>query len=204
MPKRRFFYDTEFIEYPCTIDLISIGIVGEDGSDFYGINWDCNFDKASQWVKDNVITQLPPKAHPAEDNPWMTHHQLGNAVLNFLKPSKVDPVELWGYYADYDHVALCWLFGSMVDLPAGMPMFTLDVKQLALSLGNPKIEIPNESHHDALADARWTKKAYEFLLRKEETISDGFGSTWLKRCPECGKDSMVVIRPGKVQCNNCG
>lgn len=36
-----------------------------------------------------------------------------------------------------------------------------------------------------------------------ETISDGY-ATWLKKCPDCGKNTMVVIRPGKAQCDNCG
>lgn len=40
--------------------------------------------------------------------------------------------------------------------------------------------------------------------REFETISDGFGSEWSRICPECGRSSMVVVRPGKCQCNNCG
>ena len=36
-----------------------------------------------------------------------------------------------------------------------------------------------------------------------ETISDGFGSVWAKKCPHCGKNKMVVVRPGKAQCDNC-
>jgi len=35
------------------------------------------------------------------------------------------------------------------------------------------------------------------------TIKDGFGSEWSKRCPGCGKDTMQVVRPGKAQCTNC-
>lgn len=37
-----------------------------------------------------------------------------------------------------------------------------------------------------------------------ETISDGFGSVWAKKCPHCTTGTMVVIRPGKAQCDNCG
>ena len=37
-----------------------------------------------------------------------------------------------------------------------------------------------------------------------DTISDGFGSTWSSWCPECGKKTMQVVRPGSVQCGNCG
>ena len=34
-------------------------------------------------------------------------------------------------------------------------------------------------------------------------ITDGFGSTWSKKCPSCGKNTMQVVRPGKVQCKKC-
>lgn len=37
----------------------------------------------------------------------------------------------------------------------------------------------------------------------EETISDGFGSSWSAYCPTCGRKSMHIIRPGKVQCAHC-
>lgn len=37
-----------------------------------------------------------------------------------------------------------------------------------------------------------------------DTISDGFGLTCSVVCPQCGKRTMEVVRPGKVQCSNCG
>jgi hypothetical protein len=37
-----------------------------------------------------------------------------------------------------------------------------------------------------------------------KTIEDGFGSAWGGRCLECGRLSMQVVRPGKVQCGWCG
>ncbi len=37
-----------------------------------------------------------------------------------------------------------------------------------------------------------------------EAITDGFGNYWPKRCPECGRMSMEVVRPGKAQCEYCG
>ena len=54
----RYFLDTEFIEDGKTIDLISIGIVCEDGRELYLANRNCDFDKASQWVKDNVLVPM--------------------------------------------------------------------------------------------------------------------------------------------------
>lgn len=41
------------------------------------------------------------------------------------------------------------------------------------------------------------------LNTTSDTIDDGFGSVWYKTCPECGKDTIEVVRPGKVQCTNC-
>jgi Zn finger protein HypA/HybF involved in hydrogenase expression len=39
--------------------------------------------------------------------------------------------------------------------------------------------------------------------KDNDIIEDGFGSSWSAWCPTCGKKSMSVVRPGKVQCNNC-
>ncbi len=43
----------------------------------------------------------------------------------------------------------------------------------------------------------------DYTSDPDDIIEDGFGSAWSKTCPECGKKSMVVVRPGKCQCNNC-
>ena len=61
----KYFIDTEFIEgfhKPMSgkrrhfIDLISIGIIAEDGREYYAISKEYNYDDASNWVKENVIT----------------------------------------------------------------------------------------------------------------------------------------------------
>ena len=38
--------------------------------------------------------------------------------------------EFYAYYADYDWVAFCWIFGKMIDLPKGFPMYCRDLKQM--------------------------------------------------------------------------
>lgn len=38
--------------------------------------------------------------------------------------------EFYAYYADYDWVVFCWLWGSMMDLPRGFPMYCRDLKQI--------------------------------------------------------------------------
>lgn len=39
-------------------------------------------------------------------------------------------IKLYGYYSAYDHVCLSWLYGKMIDLPSGFPMYTRDLKQM--------------------------------------------------------------------------
>lgn len=75
---------------------------------------------------------------------------------------KMPPFELWGYYSAYDHVALAQLFGRMIDLPAGWPMFTHDVRQFMDHVGIRREDLPAEpdQKHNALADARWNREAW--------------------------------------------
>ena len=37
--------------------------------------------------------------------------------------------EFYAYYSDYDWVVFCSLFGRMIDLPKGFPMYCIDLKQ---------------------------------------------------------------------------
>lgn len=153
---KRFFIDTEFIERPCTIDLISIGIFCEDGREFYAINGECDLSKASDWVKENVIPHL-------EFCPQMMRpDKIREEIQEFI--GDCTP-EFWGYYADYDWVVFCWLFGSMVDLPTGWPMYCRDLKQELDNLGNPTIpeEIKPQNEHNALADAKYHGRIYDFI-----------------------------------------
>src|SRR5690606_1596431 len=60
------------------------------------------------------------------------------------------PVELYGYYSSYDHVALSWLFGKMIDLPSGFPMYTIDLKQELDNLAESESKIDGTSFESCL------------------------------------------------------
>lgn len=172
----KYFYDTEFIEDGHTIDLISIGMVAEDGRSYYAISTGFNPKKASAWVQANVLVHLPPRyvnfsdvsVSPRlkeESRAWRNRTDIREDLRRFVGD---DPKpEFWGYYADYDHVALCQLFGRMIDLPKGWPMYTRDLKQWCVQLGDPELPKQDEGEHHALADARWNKQVYDFLESKE-------------------------------------
>jgi hypothetical protein len=210
----KYWLDTEFIErgsrYP--LELISIGIVAEDGREYYSISTEFNPKHASPWVKENVIALLPPRLSLFQDSPrlqseslaWKSREMIAIEVMAFLKnlpivdlhhyersafakwsgnlfgvgglskhPSpKIQDIfndlhgkkpEIWAYYADYDWVVLCQLFGTMMDLPKEFPLYCRDIKQWADQLGNPELPKQGEDEHNALADARWNCQAWEFL-----------------------------------------
>jgi 3' exoribonuclease, RNase T-like len=46
----KYWLDTEFIARPYTIDLISIGLVAEDGREFYAESSEVDWSKASLWT----------------------------------------------------------------------------------------------------------------------------------------------------------
>lgn len=151
----RFWFDTEFIEDGKTIDLISIGIAAEDGREFYAQNGNCDLNRASAWVKDNVFPHL--KMGPRE---WMPRWAIAESITEFVgsKP------EFWAYYADYDWVVLCQLYGTMMNLPKGWPMYCRDLKQLLDDRGNPRQE-KQQDEHNALADAKWCMAVWKELQR---------------------------------------
>lgn len=109
------------------------------------------------------IHQEPTLAQ-LETCPWVTSKQTGQLLLEFLDIPRYGDIELWGYYADYDHVALSQLYGKMIDLPKGFPMYTLDLKQLAVAKGNPKLpSLVGAREHHALDDAREMALRYMYL-----------------------------------------
>ena len=230
----KYFIDTEFIEgfhKPLFgkrrhyIDLISIGVVAEDGREYYAISSEYNFKDASSWVKQCVIEPLYYDTIHGDARNFLevdnyhkrfgkTNKQIAKEVKEFCKPqrlfeidkpikinySEIKNPEFYGYYADYDWVLFCSLFGRMMDLPKGFPMYCKDLKQMFDEKANSytseqlsKIEYPTVSHnvleylessgkidkpihlkthkdypiqeneHNALDDARWNKKLFDFI-----------------------------------------
>lgn len=118
---------------------------------------------------------------------------LGEDEKNIIKEKNLKYVFdekpiFYAYFADYDWVVFCWIFGKMMDLPDGFPMYCKDLKQImdayvsktwkdvedstfghnGITLENLKAhsEYPNQDpskSHNAIADARWNKKLFQFL-----------------------------------------
>ncbi len=134
----RIYFDTEFIErgreHPLT--LISLGAVREDGATFYNVSSEFREEDCNDWVKANVLPHLAAKSRtPVE-----------SIAARFQAFAGASP-EFWADYGAYDWVVLCQMYGSMMDLPAGWPMFVRDAQMFGVKVPDPA------TPHNALSDA---------------------------------------------------
>ncbi|MBB5869433.1 hypothetical protein F4553_002812 [Allocatelliglobosispora scoriae] len=159
----RYFYDCEFIEDGVTIDLVSIGVVDEHGREFYAISSQFDESKAIPWVRRNVLEKLPSPGHKA----WRSRERIRDDLYDFLvEPLKADPteqIELWAWYAAYDHVVLAQIWGAMTALPREIPRFTKELRQLWDDAGRPPLPDAEAARHDALVDARHNLARYRTI-----------------------------------------
>lgn len=218
MENNEIYYDTEFIEgmqdkrflgikigkTNPTIDLISIGMVKQDGKEYYAVSKDFNLKEAwnrwdgeyhdqsgfakqygfpprkKYWIRENVLLPIFRDFIIKSEDLWhayskeeeynnfldavnngesdhlftykrfkrmlekygksrndiaedvftfCTGEEMTLEKVRYYKPN-ITPVKLYAYYSSYDHVALCWIFGKMIELPDGFPMYTTDLKQI--------------------------------------------------------------------------
>lgn len=151
----KFFLDTEFSECQGSLKLISIGIVSGDGRRFYAESADFKDAECNAWVQKNVLPKLV--------GPRIPNTEIARGIIKFIGS---ETPEFWGYYCDYDWVLLCWLFGTMVDLPRGWPMLCLDLQQSIHVRGFSKLDLPPQpaNAHHALADAEWVRNAHAVIF----------------------------------------
>lgn len=210
----QYYLDTEFHEYKKegvnTIELISIGIVESD-REFYAINKDFDISEAWQniWLRVHVLKPvydelliLQKDDKDSTTSPYegfslikmsqllkqygSSSNDIRDQVKEFVRCDS--DIQFYAYYADYDWVLFCWLFGRMVDLPKRYPMYCNDLKQtldeisrevtVTTGIGsNAKVGLEEglkfiESHpdyptqdneHNALDDAKWNLALHELL-----------------------------------------
>lgn len=256
----KYFIDTEFKEYfkqhkllgipvgykTPTIDLISIGIIAEDGREFYALNKECDIKEVwgDEWLRCNVLLSIYQSSLSGDiknrvdfsyqgmkyvfELRGKTKNEITQGIKSFINGSKGNDVDLnkviesitkcdcwnekyypkefeyikihnthipdatygsgddgkgvkrnksiiynqpdfYAYYASYDWVVFCQLFGRMLDLPKGFPMYCKDLKQMMDDKGLDKDwkrkNCPDpEGEHNALIDAKWNKNLYDLLI----------------------------------------
>lgn len=160
----RYTFDTEFLEYPENgaqhLHLVSIGIVREDGVEYYAENVEFNWTLAERhnpWLLNHV------RPHLLRGSAAKLRPRIARDILD-LTNSAGQP-QFWAYFADYDWVVLCSIFGRMIDLPHFFPHFCMDIKQEMVTRGVLRPELPAQegTKHNALEDARWNAAALRYL-----------------------------------------
>jgi hypothetical protein len=111
-------------------------------------------------VRKNVLPNLV--------GPVMARDQIASSFASWCGSEP----EFWAWYADYDWVALCQLYGTMMDLPKGWPMYCRDFKQTSDEQGL-KIVQDETSIHNALYDAQWLANTFmERWVRGDRRMLD--------------------------------
>jgi hypothetical protein len=199
----RYCYDLEFIEHRVrtwptgrpvyTVEPISIGIAADDGREYYAVNRDMPIRaiRRHRWLMDNVVPHLPrPHGDRRNHMPqsWLFDYtsplvkrkeRIADEVREFLlgdDPDELPHIDLWAWYGAYDHVSLAWLWGPMITLPEGIPMWTNDLRQECARLGLSPKDLPQQPDgvHDALADARHNRTRLHFLDRINADLRPSF------------------------------
>ena len=156
-----FFLDTEFIDGPDKLELISIALVAESGREYYAVSNEFDESKASEWVKQNVLTKLPHKRE------WKSRLTISKELRSFIDSNRCgEYAEFYAYFASCDWILFYKLFGySLLDLPDGYFQYCHDLMSL-MHLNNIQRLPPPKGNHDALVDARWNLKVFRHIQDK--------------------------------------
>ncbi|MBU0800795.1 MAG: 3'-5' exoribonuclease [Alphaproteobacteria bacterium] len=167
----RYFFDTEFNEVipeRFGVDFISVGVVAEDGREYYGVHREFNKQAAADnsWVSNHVVPKLPP------EDTWVDLDTIRQGIVDLIQPAH--QVEFWAKNNSYDTFILCRLFGGMNGLRDALykakgieKVIFRDSNDLRRNLNWPALpEQAEDTKHDALADARQEKVEFEVMTGK--------------------------------------
>jgi hypothetical protein len=174
-------YDMQIVERGrgLTMELVSIGLVREDGAYMYAINEECLSNVMRHpWLATTAVPHLPIRSDDTFIFEWNKEHEeyqyvlaldrLIAEVLKFITEN--DKPDLWAYYGAYKHVVLSQLFGSQAERPARMPMFTHELQQLSEERPHVLLPAVPENTFHAMADARWVNEARLALMGEYKAL----------------------------------
>lgn len=167
----KYYYDFEFLDTGREVMPISIGVVAEDGREFYAV-WDDALDvcRMDEWLMGKVAPQLPIDP---DDNRYLdlsardvkSSYEIREDLLKFFDEGD-GKVELWGWFVAYDHLCLSQIWGKMIDVPAPIPQFSNDIRSLASWHDIKKFPVQVSGNHNALEDARHNKVVFDYIMKK--------------------------------------
>lgn len=177
----KYFLDTEFIEYLDSLsnprtDLISVGIVREDGEKFYKVLSDVDLDEIynNDWVKDNVYIPAMKALFPDKTGDDLveaiyeynyTKEDLKKDLFEFFNsdPNEVKDRQIYAFYGAYDLALLCEVT-SFMNAPFNPVLHEIQVLIDALP-DNIKDGMPEQDSdaHLAINDAEYNRIMYNYI-----------------------------------------
>ena len=182
----KIFFDTEFTGLHKDTTLISIGLVSEDGRQFYAELTDYDLEQCNDWIEKNVLENLITyrddnfeKANYIPNLHVGDKQDISKSLKNWFK--QFDFVELISDVSHYDFVLFIDLFGTAFDLPDNICPACYDINQdiarkYSISQQEAfdksredilfqvyKENVINGDKHNALYDAKVIRELYQIL-----------------------------------------
>ncbi|WP_206099172.1 3'-5' exoribonuclease domain-containing protein [Paenibacillus xylanexedens] len=174
----KIFFDTEFTGLHKGTTLISIGMVSEDGQQFYAELTDYDSSQIDSWLQENVLDNLlmNDKHSAAEVHNGNSFWYKGNTEYVRIKLEKWlshisggEKIEIWSDCLSYDWVLFNHLFGHAFNIPDNVYYIPFDICTLFKIRGiDPDINREEFAgtqgdKHNALHDATVIKACYDKL-----------------------------------------
>ena len=129
----KLFFDTEFTGLQKDTTLISLGVVAEDGSCFYGKFTDYNQEQVNDWIEENVLAKLELsneiKSNYDVHEVKGTKDEVKEAFLFWLDELDAETFELVSDVCHYDMILFIDMFGTAFDLPDYISPACYDINQ---------------------------------------------------------------------------
>lgn len=187
----KIFFDTEFTGLNKDTDLLTIGLIDEDGKHFYGEILDYDPNKLNKWVIENIIAHTTwLKNYPEKGYLIFNNNNHGNTkcvgskadikrfLLEWLK--QYDEIEFVSDVAHYDFVLVIDLLaGCALEMPNKISPVCIDINPMIAeykgishkeAFDYNREDLINESikgeKHNSLYDAKVIKAIYEKITKK--------------------------------------
>ena len=179
---KKFFFDTEFHEHDVktadgrtvrVVELISIGVVDENGKTYYAVNSEFDREAArnNYFLNTHVLDKLPPESE------WKPMAEIQKELFRFIGSQESD---FYYWQAPHDPLLLYELLSPVMYRDSRPRMMTqrdnvnmvINIGQIFNELGRPRDVLPKKAaaseiqkgQHNALTDAQWDKDAYYALV----------------------------------------
>lgn len=171
MITRDVYTDCEFLPADVsTGGLVSIGITDDQGRDYYAVNYDMDVEAvlAVPWMVENVWPSLPLNEFGKLDltSPYVKPlWEIRADIAAYFEDTTADATRLYAYYGAQDIVRLHSLWdGNWGVMPKAVPRSFVDLREMAVDAGEPRM--PKQAHgaHNALEDARHNRTMHQFLI----------------------------------------